>query len=976
MLQRYACSVLILCGSLALIPPAADAMGNKDKVVQSKTAQGTAPAPSAQSLQSMAKSLAAQPGLAATRGKFAAVPSPARAWLQQASRPQTMIRGGKAIHMEPGRGVIAVEPAPGSLKSLAQPKSGESAKALALRFVEENPSVFGLADPSAQLSLKRTDTDQLGMEHLFFEQRIGDTPFWGRELTAHFDRKSGELLSIHCLLAATIKKSSPGFALVTAAEATRTAQDALAANGIWSDLTGRQAAILNYSGPTAALYYWQAHPGADTHLAWVVELRPNIKDWFRFFIDAETGAVLETYNATAADGPATANATNLLGQTKNLKTYQVGSTFYLIDTTRPMFQAGQTSQQLIDDPKGVLNTLDLRNTNLTSQAQIFHVTSGNNTWTDATSVSAHDYGSVAFEYFRATHNRNSLNGQGGTVFSLIHVTDNGQSMENAFWNGAAMIYGDGGTQFKPLARGLDVAVHEMSHGVIQHSADLEYKNQSGALNESYADVFGVIVDADDFLLGEDVVQPASFPSGALRNIQDPHNGGTSLSSPGWQPSHMNEFVNLPLSQDNGGVHVNSGITNRAAYLVMNALDRTQAGQIYYRALTMYLVKQSNFTDARLALERAADDLFGASSSQKTAVSNAFTAVGIGGGGGTTPPDTGPVTNGSQFIVCAAGDTGLLFRTETTPQTFTQMTTHGVNLFTDRPAAVDPFGQTIFFVDSGFALRSVPAAGSGDSLVNNETQWFSVAISPTGRRIAFTRNFVENLVFVFDLQSQTAVAIPLFHPTSAQGVYQDIVQFADTMAWLDDDLLIYDCLNEYDSPGGTVSFWDINVVDVSTETIYPILAPQPSNVNVGIPTVSTRNPAIICFDYLDSSSGATFILGMNIYTGQIATMLDAAGLIPIPDYSVDDNNLVFGVRFGDNTTAIYQGPLSANRLQMTANPTLIINGATMPLWFAQGTPLPARDSLVNYILKKSASPGVVDTNGDNRVDAADVEKLND
>ena len=94
-------------------------------------------------------------------------------------------------------------------------------------------------------------------------------------------------------------------------------------------------------------------------------------------------------------------------------------------------------------------------------------------------------------------------------------------MDNAFWNGEFMGYGNGNQGFKPLAGALDVAGHEMTHGVIENTARLEYRNQSGALNESFADIFATLIDRDDWTLGEDVVKSNVFPSGALRSLENP-----------------------------------------------------------------------------------------------------------------------------------------------------------------------------------------------------------------------------------------------------------------------------------------------------------------------------------------------------------------------------------------------------------------------------------------------------------------------
>jgi bacillolysin len=142
---------------------------------------------------------------------------------------------------------------------------------------------------------------------------------------------------------------------------------------------------------------------------------------------------------------------------------------------------------------------------------------------------------------------------------LINVADeDGSSMGNAFWNGQAMFYGNGDGAFQPLARGLDVAGHEMTHGVVQSTANLDYEGESGALNESFADVFGSMIDRDDWKIGEDVVKTSAFPSGALRSLEDPHNGAsTNNFNAGWQPRHYDE--RYKGTEDNGGVHINSGI---------------------------------------------------------------------------------------------------------------------------------------------------------------------------------------------------------------------------------------------------------------------------------------------------------------------------------------------------------------------------------------------------------------------------------
>ena len=134
-----------------------------------------------------------------------------------------------------------------------------------------------------------------------------------------------------------------------------------------------------------------------------------------------------------------------------------------------------------------------------------------------------------------------------------------------------------------------------------------------------------MIDDDDWLIGEDIVKEAYFPSGALRNLEDPHNGDHAN---GWQPAHMDEFVDLSEDEDYGGVHINSGIPNRAAFLIADAIGRERTARIYYHLLTNYLTQTSNFVDCRLAAERAATDLYAEDPQVLAAVSSAFDAVGI------------------------------------------------------------------------------------------------------------------------------------------------------------------------------------------------------------------------------------------------------------------------------------------------------------------------------------------------------------
>jgi Zn-dependent metalloprotease len=211
--------------------------------------------------------------------------------------------------------------------------------------------------------------------------------------------------------------------------------------------------------------------------------------------------------------------------------------------------------------------------------------------------------------------------------------------DNAFWNGAQMVYGDGdGVIFQRFTKSLDVVGHELTHGVTQFEAALVYHDQPGALNESFSDVFGALTkqwklkqtaDKADWLIGAGLF--AKGVNGvAIRSMKAP---GTAYDDPRLgkdpQPAHMKDL--FKGSADNGGVHINSGIPNHAFYLVAitlggNAWDR--AGRIWYDTLTNMIGPNTTFKQAANATIRSASNLFGNGSKEQKAVTSAWKAVGV------------------------------------------------------------------------------------------------------------------------------------------------------------------------------------------------------------------------------------------------------------------------------------------------------------------------------------------------------------
>jgi Zn-dependent metalloprotease len=249
---------------------------------------------------------------------------------------------------------------------------------------------------------------------------------------------------------------------------------------------------------------------------------------------------------------------------------------------------------------------------------------------------AYDYSGTVYDFYQQVFARNSVDDKGLRLDSTVHY---GEKYDNAFWNGSQMVYGDGdGKMFQRFTKCLDVIGHELTHGVTQNEAGLNYQGQSGALNESMSDVFGSLVKQwaakqtaakADWLIGKGLFT-AKIKGVALRSMKAP---GTAYDDPTIgkdpQPAHMKNYYKG--SQDNGGVHINSGIPNLAFYLTAIAIGGfawEKAGKIWYTALCDRLRPTSNFKAARDSTVSAAAQLYGPGGTEEKAVKDAWTQVGV------------------------------------------------------------------------------------------------------------------------------------------------------------------------------------------------------------------------------------------------------------------------------------------------------------------------------------------------------------
>ena len=354
--------------------------------------------------------------------------------------------------------------------------------------------------------------------------------------------------------------------------------------------------------------------------------------------DATTGARIDAWDSMES---ASGDGKSLYGGTVPLETTASGSSYQLKDATRGGTYTGDAENKT---DKCLLTICLTR-----APATLF--TDADNQWgtgaaADRSTVAVDaQYGTdVTWDYYKKVHGRSGIAGDGKGSFNRVHY---GKDYNNAFWddNCFCMTYGDGdGKLMGPLVS-LDVAGHEMSHGVTSKTAALTYSGESGGLNEATSDVFGTLVefhaanaeDRGDWLIGEKVVR-SGLGREALRFMDKPSKDGKSADC--W---------NAKLGDLD--VHYSSGVGNHFAYLLaegsgkkslngvaynsptcdgstVSGIGRAKLGKIWYRALTVYMTSSTNYADARKATLSAAKDLYGGDSTEQKAVAAAWKAVAV------------------------------------------------------------------------------------------------------------------------------------------------------------------------------------------------------------------------------------------------------------------------------------------------------------------------------------------------------------
>jgi Zn-dependent metalloprotease len=501
----------------------------------------------------------------------------------------------------------------------------------ALQHFNANARAYGLTDPSAELRVRRERTDERGITHVKFHQLHRGAPVFEGEAIAHVDENDD--VTVTNALAPFLNVDTT--ARIGRSEAVNTAVRFIAPLGAYQIRDVSPWILPRGARSVADRLTW--------HVAVMVENEFEDPAEWRYFIDARTGAVAFSFDAlqTAKGGRGGGGGGGGGGGTA------------VIGTARTMYSGNQpvtvesqsaTSFFLRDPTRGTGNfTCDMNDrqstcTTFSRSTSVFGNNLLDNSDRATAGADAHFGLERTWEYYRTAFGRDGIDNNNRRTYSRVHY---GRNYENAFWSDACfcMTYGDGRTTFYPLVS-LDVAGHEMSHGVMTSEANLTYSGESGGLNESNSDIFGTLVefyanaapDVPDYWIGERIYR-ANYPGGvytetnALRYMDDPHKDGISPAC--WSSTIGNLNVHYSSGPNNHMFYLLAhGGTSKCNGAAVTGIGNARAGAIWYRAITDYMTASTNYHGARAAALGAAAALYGAGSTEYNAVAAAYSAIGV------------------------------------------------------------------------------------------------------------------------------------------------------------------------------------------------------------------------------------------------------------------------------------------------------------------------------------------------------------
>jgi thermolysin len=484
-----------------------------------------------------------------------------------------------------------------------------------------------------EMRLEREDTLMPGRRHTRYRQTVNGVPIYGADVARQTDEKGLTVSIFGDLYEGVNVATTP----------------ALSGDRVRELITARTGVDLGADRDPPLMIL--PREGGTFMLVYTARVATP-EDITLYFIDAQTGAIVDQRSDAKRQVSSVGVGTGVLGERKKVSSSSQGGTFVGSDRLRP--PALETY-----DMRGNLNRLLNILNGFTIPGASDFASDSDNDWTDGANVDAHVYTGYTYDYYFKRFGRRGLDDNNIRIRSFTHPVNRDDALTvsipvlgtffvNAFYAGnGIMVYGEGlppnltlgGQRWNYLAGSLDVVAHELTHGVTDYSSDLIYANESGALNEAFSDIMGVSAvffyqqpgsgaGTADYIIGNDVITP-----GGLRSMADPLSYG--------DPD--NYRIRFTGSQDNGGVHINSGIASHAFYLAIEggtnrtsglsvqgigAANREQMEKVFYRAFTQLLPANARFATARAATLQAAQDLYPGNSAIANALTQAWTAVGV------------------------------------------------------------------------------------------------------------------------------------------------------------------------------------------------------------------------------------------------------------------------------------------------------------------------------------------------------------
>ena len=791
-------------------------------------------------------------------------------------------------------------------------------------FLSSQSSALKLQDPNAELALVSSETDSLGYRHFRYTQKLAEIPVWPTGLTVHL-APDGDL---H-LITASIVPTPSAVSQLPAIDADKAVERAKAK--VPGGFRG------THTTPELILHWDSDATATPVRLAWKFRVSVGEHASWTAIMDAKTGGEI-SIQSDARSGSVMGSGTDLFGVTKTFPVWEKGGVHYMIDTTKPSYNGA--SDPFAFYARGMIGVSDL---NGGIDTGYFSYISAVNSklFQPADAVSAFSCLSAVYEYFLKEHGRNGFSGDGGSVFAYVRDSDNN---DNASYNNATkrFYFGTG----KQYAKCLDVVGHEFTHGVVAHTAGLIYQNQSGALNEAFADIFGGMAEAYitgtvDWLHGAALGLPD-------RNLSNP---GAIEFVPGRKyPAKMSDFIS-PNDQvltkfkysDNGGVHLNSGIISKSFYNLSQRVTPKVAAAIFYRCLVYHLTSSSGFIDCRIGCVASSYELFPGDSSINQAVEAAFDSVEIYDGNPTPAPGSFPPVNApDSYLVLykkiAQSNYSLARREVAESDNIAQSYTKFFDSVNRSKPFVSGDGSEFVFVtvDNNLAATTTLRPAQDLKYVDVKGLLNSVAITPDGLGFALViKN--TNLIVLRDKVSGVVQSKSLY-TASSEGVLLDNVKYADVVSFSPDGrFVVYDAvIEEKLNDNSTRDRWSIYLMDVATGQIWHLIN-SGDDYDVGNPAFCHTSNNFITYERIDRKTGSSTIMVYDQFSNRHGEISTVNGL-GFPEFNGDDSMLVFGDT--DSTAeatgrSLFKVRLDKNRQAVAGSRSLAIHEADMAVVYRRG-----------------------------------------